>query len=192
MTTIRPATVVDMPAVAAIYRHYVLHTVATFDLEPPTASDWSAKLAAADDAGWPFLVITGPEPEADGRVFADPDAPAEPDDPVVGFAAVALWRAKPAYRHTVEDTVYLDPASTGRGLGRQLLADLLTRAAAVGVRQVVAMIADTGSRASVRLHEACGFRTVGWLPAVGFKHDRWVDVTLMQAALPAVSPTRSY
>lgn len=161
---IRPATAEDAAALAAIYAHYVEHSVATFDLEAPDAAWWTAKLADLAAAGWPFLV-------------------AEDDEGVAGFAYVAPWRIKPAYRQTVEDTIYLAPGRTGRGTGRALLGALLDAARAVGVRQVVAVVTDSGDPSSLRLHEALGFVPAGRLRAVGMKHGRWLDTLLLQADL---------
>lgn len=161
---IRAAAPEDLGAVAAVYGHYVEHSVATFDVEVPGTDFWTAKHRDLLAAGWPFLV-------------------AEEDGEVVGFAYVAPFRAKPAYRHTVEDTIYLAPGRTSRGAGRLLLAELLERAAAAGARQVIAVIADSGDGASVALHRALGFADAGRLRAVGHKHGRWIDTVLMQAAL---------
>ncbi len=161
---IRPATAEDAAAIAAIYAHYVEHSVATFDLEAPGAPWWTAKMADLAAAGWPFLVAE------------DAGEPA-------GFAYVAPWRVKPAYRHTVEDTIYLAPGRTGRGIGRALLGALLVRARAAGARQVVAVIADGGDPSSVRLHAACGFVEAGRLRDVGEKHGRRLDTLLLQADL---------
>lgn len=161
---IRPATAEDAAALAAIYAHYVEHSVATFDLEAPDVTWWTAKLADLAAAGWPFLV-------------------AEDDEGVAGFAYVAPWRIKPAYRQTVEDTIYLAPGRTGRGTGRALLGALLDAARAVGVRQVVAVVTDSGDPSSLRLHEALSFVPAGRLRAVGMKHGRWLDTLLLQADL---------
>ncbi len=161
---IRPATADDAATIAGIYAHYVEHSVATFDLESPDAAWWTAKLADLAAAGWPFLVA-----EADGELL--------------GFAYLAPWRVKPAYRQTVEDTIYLAPGRTGRGTGRALLGALLERGRAVGVRQVIAVVTDSGDPSSVRLHGANGFVEAGRLRAVGFKHGRWLDTLLLQADL---------
>ncbi len=161
---IRSASPEDVPAVAAVYAHYVEHSLATFDLVPPDAAWWTAKLADLTAAGLPFLV-------------------AEEAGELIGFAYVAPWRVKPAYRRTVEDTVYLAPGRTGRGAGRALLAELLVRARAAGVRQVIAVVTDSGDPASLRLHAACGFVEAGRLRAVGFKGGRWLDTLLLQADL---------
>ncbi len=161
---IRPATPDDAPAIAGIYAHYVEHSVATFDLTSPDAAWWTAKIADLTAAGWPFLVLE------------DEDGPA-------GFAYVAPWRVKPAYRQSVEDTIYLAPGRTGRGLGRALLGALLDAARAAGARQVIAVVADGGDGSSVRLHGASGFVEAGRLRSVGFKHGRWLDTLLLQADL---------
>jgi L-amino acid N-acyltransferase YncA len=161
---IRPATAEDAAAIAAIYAHWVENSLATFDLEAHDAAWWTAKLAGLAAAGQPSLV-------------------AEDDGGLLGFAYLAPWRTKPAYRQTVEDTIYLAPGRTGRGTGRALLGALLECGRAAGVRQVVAVVTDSGDPSSVRLHEALGFVEAGRLRAVGFKHGRWLDTVLLQADL---------
>jgi phosphinothricin acetyltransferase len=163
--TIRPATPTDGPAVAGIFAHYVTNTVATFETVPPSADDWGRRIAGAATDGFPFLV-------ADVR------------GDVVGYAYASPWRPKPAYRATVEDTVYLAPGHGGRGLGRALLTDLLGRCAEADFREVIAVIADTGDQASAALHTSLGFRQVGVLTRVGHKSGRWIDTLLMQRSLP--------
>jgi L-amino acid N-acyltransferase YncA len=160
---IGPADSADLGRIAEIFAHYVTYSVVTFETVPPTVADWQARLDGLAELGLPFLVArTGGE--------------------VAGYAYASPWRPKPAYRHTVEDTVYLAPGETGRGLGRRLLAELLTRAGQAGARQMVAVIADAGadSDASVALHLASGFAHAGRLTAVGHKHGRWIDTVLMQ------------
>jgi L-amino acid N-acyltransferase YncA len=161
---IRPATPEDLDEVARIFAHYVTSSLTTFEETAPTVPDWRRRLDELDVRGLPFLVA-----EACGEV--------------VGYAYASPWRAKPAYRHTAEDSIYLAPAWTGKGLGRALLDSLLTRCAAAGVRQVIAVIADTGEEASAALHRACGFAEVGRLGRVGYKHGRWLDTVLMQRDL---------
>lgn len=163
---VRPAREDDLPAIARIYAHYVTDTVVTFELEPPDVNRWCDRLRTLGAAGWPFLV---------GTVA----------DVVVGYAYVAPWHDRPAYRYTVENSVYLAPGQQGRGYGRVLLDELLAAAAAAGAWQVVAQITATGSATSAAVHRAAGFVEVGRLSAVGFKQDRWLDVVLMQASLPA-------
>ena len=156
----------DLGRVAEIFAHYVTHSLVTFETVPPAVADWQARLDGLAGLGLPFLVArTGGE--------------------VAGYAYASPWRPKPAYRHTVEDTVYLAPGATGRGLGGMLLAELLARAGQAGARQMVAVIADAGadSEASVALHRAFGFADAGRLTAVGHKHGRWIDTVLMQRGL---------
>lgn len=166
---IRFVTPADLGTVAEIYAHYVEHSVATFDTSPLTVDQWRAKLDDIVARGLPFLVA---------------DEGAGP----IGFAYAGPWRPKPAYRHTAEDTIYLAPGHTGKGLGAALLTELLTRCAAAGVRQVIAVIADTGSDASAALHRRMGFTDAGRLASVGRKHGRWVDTLLMQRDLTTSAP----
>jgi L-amino acid N-acyltransferase YncA len=161
---IRGAEADDMPAVAAIFARYVLDTVITFELQPPSVEDWRAKQRELEAAGWPFLV-------------------AVVEEELIGYAYVTPWRSKPAYRQTVENTIYLAPEHTGQGHGRVLLAELLAHARTADARQVIAVIADTGSPASVALHRRAGFADVGRLRNVGFKHGQWLDTVLMQSSL---------
>ena len=163
-TLLRHATAADAEAIAAIFAHYVTGSVVTFEVTPPTAGQWRDRLAALAGSGLPVLV-------------------AELDGAVAGYAYATAWRPKPAYRHTVEDTVYLAPESRGHGLGRLLLEALLEACSAAGARQVIAVIADTGDRASVALHRRCGFTDAGRLAEVGRKHGRWVDTILLQRPL---------
>jgi phosphinothricin acetyltransferase len=163
-TGIRAATADDCAEIADIFGHYAVSSVATFEEKPLPVPEWKAKLAGITGNGLPFLV-------------------AEAADRVIGYAYAAPWRPKPAYRHTVEDTVYLNPGWTGRGLGGQLLTELLTRSARAGARQMVAVIADSGDGPSATLHRRLGFTDAGRLTAVGFKHGRWIDTFLLQRDL---------
>jgi L-amino acid N-acyltransferase YncA len=174
--TIRPAAPADMADVARIFAHYVTTSTATFELTPPTAEAWAEKLAAIAAAGWPFLVVTDDGVPSDGVTGDAPEA-------VVGFAYVSAWRPRPAYAQTVEDTIYLAPDAVGRGLGARLLARLLDDAAAAGAREVVAVIADADSTASLALHRRAGFTEAGRLERVGRKFDRWLGTTLLQLSL---------
>lgn len=158
---VRTVTSADLATVADIYRHFVDATVVTFDLTAPTRSDWERKAADIRERGLPFLVL-----EVDGTV--------------AGFAYAAQYRPKAAYGRTVENSIYLSPAWVGKGLGKPLLAALLAALEQTDVREVVAVIADTGNDASVRLHLASGFTEVGRLRGVGYKHEQWVDTLLLQ------------
>ncbi|MFC5834680.1 GNAT family N-acetyltransferase [Nonomuraea insulae] len=161
---IRPALPADLKAVAEIFEHYVSHTVITFEQTPPPAADWQRRLDDLAARGMPFLV-------------------AERSGDVAGYAYAGPWRAKPAYRYTVENSIYLAPDLTGMGLGSALLGALVDRCAAAGFRRMIAVIADSGSRASLTLHERFGFTHAGRLTGVGHKHGRWIDTVLMERAL---------
>ncbi|WP_432872965.1 N-acetyltransferase family protein [Microbispora rosea] len=161
---IRPAVPADLNAVAEIFTYYVSQTVITFEQTPPTVAEWRRRLDDLAGRGLPFLV-------------------ADLDGDVAGYAYASPWRPKPAYRHTVEDSIYLAPGWTGRGLGSALLGALVDRCAQANLRQVIAVIADTGSDASTALHKRFGFTHVGRLTGVGYKHGRWIDTVLMQRTL---------
>jgi L-amino acid N-acyltransferase YncA len=163
-TLTRPATPDDLGAVAGIFAWYVQHTVATFEETPRSGPEWAELRVLLNDRELPFLVAET-EAEIDGYAYASP------------------WRGKPAYRHTVEDSVFVAPDRTGRGLGGLLLSGLLAACAGSGARQMIAVIADTGDPASVALHNAAGFTAAGRLRAVGYKHGRWIDTLLMQRAI---------
>jgi phosphinothricin acetyltransferase len=162
--TVRAAGTEDLGAIAGIFAHYVVDSVATFEETPPTVPQWREKLADLTERDLPFLA-------------------AEVSGQVVGYAYATPWRPKPAYRHTVEDSVYLEPGWTGRGIGRLLLNELVTGSTRAGARQMIAVIADSGDTASVRLHRACGFTEAGRLTMVGFKHGRWLDTVLLERGL---------
>ncbi|MDX2920623.1 MULTISPECIES: GNAT family N-acetyltransferase [Streptomyces] len=161
---IRPAAPADLGAVAEIYTHYVHHTVVTFEENPPPVAAWRRRLDDLAAQNLPFLV-------------------AEVAGEVVGYAYAAPWRPKPAYRNTVENSIYLAPGRTGRGLGGALLKALLTACAGTHVRQMIAVIADAGTDTSAALHRRLGFTDAGRLAAVGHKHGRWIDTLLMQRAV---------
>ena len=161
---IRPAEKADAARIAEIYRHYVTNTVVTFDLEAPSVGEWEHRLRTTKDAGYPVLVTCE-------------------DSLVVGYALVTAWKQRPAYRYTAEVSIYLDPAFTGAGRGRALLQHLVDEARRAGFRQLIALIADAGHEASVALHRALGFRMIGRMERVGFKHDRWIDVDILQLGL---------
>jgi phosphinothricin acetyltransferase len=166
---IRPAARADLAAAAGILAFYVTASVATFEEEPPGLAHWEERLDSLAGRGLPFLV-------------------ADVDGTVAGYAYASPWRPKPAYRHTAEDSVYLAPGQRGRGLGRRLLQALLAGCAEAGVRQVIAVIADSGDPASAALHRACGFADAGRLTGVGYKHGRWLDTVLLQRELRAAEP----
>ena len=188
---VRAAVPADAEPVAAIFAHYVTTSVATFEEVAPTAADWRRRLGELAARNLPFLVAEGGV--TDGGVVAEGGVAAGGvvagggvgggSGFVCGFAYASPWRPKSAYRHTVEDTVYLSPGCTGRGIGSALLGTLLSGCAAAGARQVIAVIADTGSDASAALHRRFGFTQAGLLSGVGRKHGRWIDTLLMQKEL---------
>jgi phosphinothricin acetyltransferase len=190
---VRAAVPADARPVAAIFAHYVATSVATFEEVAPTAADWRERLGELAALNLPFLVAeaaaAGSGMAGGGGGVAGAGA-AGGGGPVCGFAYASPWRPKSAYRHTVEDTVYLSPGCTGRGIGSALLGTLLAGCAAAGARQVIAVIADTGSDASAALHRRFGFTQAGLLSGVGRKHGRWIDTLLMQKELESRGPTR--
>src|SRR5674476_527969 len=161
---LRPLELKDVEQVTAIYAHYVASGVATFDEIAPDEGAWSGKAGSIVARGFPFLVV-----ELGGKI--------------AGFAYVTVWRPRPAYRHTVEDTVYVAPDRLRQGLGGMLLEGVIEGCRNAGVEQVIAVIADTGDPASEALNKSAGFVEVGRLGRVGFKHGQWVDTVLMQLSL---------
>jgi L-amino acid N-acyltransferase YncA len=203
---VRAAVPADAEPVAAIFAHYVATSVATFEEVAPTAADWRRRLGELAARNLPFLVAeaaatgggvaragvarAGVARAGVARAGVASGGVAGGSGPVCGFAYASPWRPKSAYRHTVEDTVYLSPGCTGRGIGSALLGTLLAGCAAAGARQVIAVIADTGSDASAALHRRFGFTRAGLLSGVGRKHGLWVDTLLMQKELESRGPTR--
>jgi phosphinothricin acetyltransferase len=165
---IRSATDADVPAIAEIYAHYVRTALATFELDPPTSKEMAERRAAIIVQGLPYLA-------------------AELDGMLVGYAYVSPYRSRPAYRFSVEDSIYVHPEHPRKGIGRKLLAELIAHTERCGRRQMIAVIGDTGNAASVGLHAQFGFRHAGVLRSVGFKFGRWVDTVLMQRELEAAS-----
>jgi phosphinothricin acetyltransferase len=163
---IRPALASDAADLAAIYGHHVARGFGTFEEIPPTAEDMAGRLAAVTQWGLPYLV-------------------AEIDGAVAGLAYAGLFRPRAAYRYTVEDSVYIAPDRMGQGVGKVLLAEVIKVCEGLGLRQMVAMIGDSANAGSISLHRSMGFEHAGVLPAVGYKHGRWVDVVQMRRPLNA-------
>ncbi len=162
---LRPATADDAKQITEIYNYYVINSVVTFDIEKTTEKTWLEKLEYLKGLELPFIVAQS----ASGNIL--------------GFAYVAPWRAKAAYKRTVEDTIYLRPAAIGKRLGTKLLAELIVLSKAAGVREIVAVISDKGADPSIALHEAFGFKKQGHLAKVGFKFNRWLGTILLQKSL---------
>ena len=161
---IRPCLPSDMPAITAIYGHHVRFGFASFETEPPGLAEMTRRREDVLGKGLPYLV-------------------AEQDGVVLGYAYAGTYRPRAAYRDTVENSIYIRDDAVGQGVGRALLPALVAECEARDVRQMIAVIGDSGNQASIRLHASCGFRMVGVLEAVGFKLGRWLDSVLMQKRL---------
>lgn len=161
---LRDARESDMPAVQAIYAHHVIHGTASFELEPPTVEQMLQRRADICANGLPYLI-------------------AEREGEVVGYAYATPYRPRPAYRFTVEDSVYVREGMAGFGIGHALLAAVIQHCTESGRRQMVAIIGNSENSASIRLHARLGFRQVGVFESVGFKHGRWLDTVIMQREL---------
>ena len=161
---IRAAAAADLPAITEIYDHAVRYGTATFELIPPDLPEMTRRFSVLMDGGFPYLVAA-----LEGRV--------------VGYAYAGAYRPRPAYRFTVENSVYLQPATHRRGIGLQLLQRLLTESEQRGYRQMIAVVGDSANAGSIGVHTKCGFQMIGTHPNVGFKFGRWLDTVMMQRAL---------
>jgi L-amino acid N-acyltransferase YncA len=161
---IRPAKTTDIPAITRIYAHAVKTGTASFELEPPDESEMAERMKIVLDGKFPFLVA-----EADGIVG--------------GYAYASFYRTRPAYRFTVEDSVYVAPDMQRRGIGIALVRKLIEICTALGYRQMIAIIGDSNQAASIGVHKACGFTDAGNLRNIGWKFGRWLDTPMMQLAL---------
>jgi phosphinothricin acetyltransferase len=171
---VRDAAESDMPAIQSLYAHHVLHGIATFEEVPPLVAEMAERRASVLKAGLPYLA-------------------AESDGQLVGYAYATAYRPRPAYRFTVEDSVYVAHGLDGRGIGSALLRALIERCERGAWRQMLAVIGNSGNAGSIALHRRLGFEPIGTLRSVGFKHGRWVDTVLMQRALGSgdrSAPTR--
>jgi len=162
--SIRPATPADIPAITRIYAHAVQHGTASFELEPPDEAEMARRQQALLDGGFPYLVATS-------------------DGIVLGYAYAGPYRARPAYRFSVENSVYVAADAHRRGVGRALMDRLIAESVARGYRLMIAVIGDSAQTPSIELHRAAGFKLVGAFEGVGYKFDRWLDTVLMQRAL---------
>jgi L-amino acid N-acyltransferase YncA len=161
---IRSATLADIPAITRIYAHAVRHGTASFELEPPDETEMERRQRALLDGGYPYLV-------------------AEIEGAVAGYAYAGPYRTRPAYRYTVENSIYIAAEAHRRGIGRLLLDRLIAECEARGYRLMIAVIGDSAQTPSIELHRAAGFKMVGTFEAVGYKFDRWLDSVLMQRPL---------
>jgi phosphinothricin acetyltransferase len=161
---IRDSRDTDLPAIQAIYAHHVLHGTGTFEITPPDLPEMTRRRADVLKNGFAYLV-------------------AHEGDRVLGYAYVNWFRLRPAYRFTVEDSIYIDESARGRGVGRLLLTALIARCEQAGCRQLLAIIGDSGNTGSIGLHARCGFRFAGTMRATGWKFDGWLDTVIMQREL---------
>ncbi|MBA1155070.1 GNAT family N-acetyltransferase [Microvirga mediterraneensis] len=161
---VRPSAESDLDALTAIYAHAVTHGTASFELDPPDRAEMARRRAAVLEGGYPYLV-------------------AEKDGAILGYAYAGAYRTRPAYRSTVEDSIYVAPSAQGQGVGRLLLAALIEECEARDFRLMVAVIGDEESRGSIGLHRSLGFEPVGILKGIGYKHGRWLSTVLMQRPL---------
>jgi L-amino acid N-acyltransferase YncA len=164
---VRTAVDADLPAIVEIYGHHVLTGIASFEVTPPTVGEMRRRHRDVVSHGLPYFVASLSDNGTD----------------IAGYAYATTYRSRVAYRHTVEDSVYVDPVCVRRGAGRALLAAVIAACETLGYRQMVAVIGGSDNLASISLHAALGFRHAGLLPAVGRKFDRWIDTVLMQRAL---------
>jgi L-amino acid N-acyltransferase YncA len=165
---IRPAEVRDIPDIREIYNYYVTNSVVTFDEKRWSLKKWREKFDHLTSLGLPFLVAESPSGQ------------------ILGYALVAPWAGKSAFRYTVENSIYLGHAATGKGLGRALLEALIAACEQQGIREMVAVISDRGADASIGLHEKLGFVEVGRMGRVGFKFGRWLGTVYLQKSLKPV------
>jgi phosphinothricin acetyltransferase len=168
---IRPATEADLPAITEIYEHAVRHGTATFELISPDLTEMTRRFKTLTDGGYPYLAAA-----LDGRV--------------IGYAYAGPYRPRPAYRFSVEDSIYIDPHAQRRGVGRVLLEHLIEECERRGFRQMIAVIGDSAQAPSIELHRALGFRMIGAVENVGYKFGRWLDSVNMQRALGAGATTK--
>jgi L-amino acid N-acyltransferase YncA len=170
MPLIRPSRDEDLDAITRIYGHHVLTGTGTFETTPPSATDMAARRADVLAKGLPWLVV-----EEAGQVL--------------GYAYGNWFKPRPAYRFSVEDSIYMAPEAAGKGLGRALLAELLAALERAGVRKVMAVIGDSANAGSIGVHTALGFERAGVIASCGWKFDRWLDIVLMQRSLGAGDST---
>jgi L-amino acid N-acyltransferase YncA len=161
---VRASTEADVARCAEIYAHHVLHGTASFEVVPPDLAEMKKRRASVLETGLPHLVA-----EREGRVL--------------GYAYAGNWRPRPAYKFSVEDSIYIDKDAVGQGVGKALLPVLIDQCTAIGKHQMVAVIGDSAQAPSIKLHAACGFEMVGTLKSIGFKFGRWLDSVLMQRPL---------
>jgi phosphinothricin acetyltransferase len=169
--SVRSATPADVPAITRIYAHAVKHGTASFELDPPDEAEMARRQRTLLDGGYPYII-------------------AEIDGALAGYAYAGPYRPRPAYRFSVEDSIYVDPDAQRRGVGRVLLEHLIEECERRGFRQMIAVIGDSAQAPSIELHRALGFRMIGAVQNVGYKFGRWLDSVNMQRPLGAGATTK--
>jgi phosphinothricin acetyltransferase len=164
MPIIRSSQPEDLSSITAIYQHHVLHGTGTFEIEPPSLQDMTARREDVLSKGLPYLVI-------------------EDQGQVQGFAYCNWFKPRPAYRFSAEDSIYLATNASGMGWGRLLLSELCRKAEAAGIRKLIAIIGDSANAGSIGVHSSVGFHSVGVVKACGWKFNRWLDIVMMEKAL---------
>ena len=165
MLTIRASRENDIPAITAIYRHHVLHSTGTFEIDPPTEADMTLRRADVLGKGLPYLVAENGAGE------------------ILGYTYCNWFKPRPAYRFSAEDSIYVADSARGQGVGRQLLDALCVAAEQAGVRRLLAVIGDSANAGSIRVHAAAGFSHAGVLRSTGWKFGQWLDIVLMDKPL---------
>lgn len=167
--TIRPFVESDLEPIARIYGHYVLNSTATFEESPPTFEELGRRMAELEAADLPILVACGEGGDVVGGVL--------------GYAYARAYNPRPAYRFTVEDSIYVDPEHCNKGIGKSLLLSLIEACRFRQFKQIMAVIGDANNEGSLHLHRSCGFEVIGTAEGLGFKFDRWLDVVFMQYSI---------
>jgi phosphinothricin acetyltransferase len=166
---VRPAAAQDLPAIQSIYAHHVLNGLASFEEEAPPLEEMRRRYEDVTRQGLPYLVAESTGEKQAGEVL--------------GYGYCTLYRTRSAYRHTLEDSIYVKQGKQGKGVGKAVLAELISRCAALNYRQIIAVIGDSANAASIAVHASLGFVRAGNLRSTGFKFGRWVDSVLMQLPL---------
>ncbi|HUR88333.1 MAG TPA: GNAT family N-acetyltransferase [Ramlibacter sp.] len=174
MSSIRPARESDVPEITAIYAHHVQNGTGTFETTAPSADEMATRRADVLSKGLPYIVM-----EDDGRI--------------VGYAYCQWFKPRPSYRFSAEDSIYMHKDAAGKGFGKQLLAELVKQAEAVGLRKLIAVIGDSANAGSIGVHRAVGFTPIGTIRSCGWKFGRWLDIVMMEKAIGegATTPPRA-
>ena len=171
---LRPAALQDLPAIQSIYAHHVMHGLASFEEVPPALEEMRRRFEDLTRQGFPYLV-------------------AEERGEILGYGYCSLYRTRSAYRHTLEDSIYVKQGQQGKGVGKAVLGELIARCTALQYHQMIAVIGDSANAGSIKLHASLGFVRAGLLRSTGYKFGRWVDTVYMQLPIGGgdMSPPKS-